>query len=406
MAQSKLHLDTRTAKKNGSYPLKIAITHKRQTALISLDVYLKAEQWDGAHIVKHPQQAILNHLINSRKVEIDVKILELNASGEAKQMTASEIKNRVVLCEVNKASKVTFLSHFDSFVSKKSNGNTIASYEQTRLHVVAFDKKAEELEFEDITRDWLDRFEAYMQRAGLSVNTRAIHFRNLRAVCNDATDNGVTGYYAFRRYKIKTIQTAKRSLSVEQLRALISYPCEPELVQYRDMFLLSFYLVGINPADLFALTERNIRDGRIIYNRAKTGKLYDVKIEQEAQELLNKYKGERALLAGMDRNKNYRNYTARINEGLKRIGEVKRVGRGGRKVFTPLYEGLSMYWARHTWATIAAQIGVSKDTIAHALGHGGNTVTDIYIDFDRTKVDEANRAVIDYVIKGESKPHH
>ena len=64
-------------------------------------------------------------------------------------------------------------------------------------------------------------------------------------------------------------------------------------------------------------------------------------------------------------------------------------------------EELTTYWARHSWATIARKIGVSKDTIAQALGHGGNTVTDIYIDDDMEAVDEANRKVLDYVLYGK-----
>ena len=64
---------------------------------------------------------------------------------------------------------------------------------------------------------------------------------------------------------------------------------------------------------------------------------------------------------------------------------------------TSAFPGLSIYWARHTWATIASELDIPKETIAKALGHGGSSVTDIYIDFDMRKVDEANRKVIDYV---------
>ena len=73
------------------------------------------------------------------------------------------------------------------------------------------------------------------------------------------------------------------------------------------------------------------------------------------------------------------------------------IGKHGKKYREPLYPQLTMYWARHTWATIAASLDIPKETIAAALGHGGNTVTDIYIDFDQKKVDEANRKVIDHV---------
>jgi integrase len=62
-----------------------------------------------------------------------------------------------------------------------------------------------------------------------------------------------------------------------------------------------------------------------------------------------------------------------------------------------VYGKLTIYWMRHTWATLAAELDIPKETIAAALGHGGNDVTDIYIRFDQRKVDKANRQVIDYV---------
>ena len=73
----------------------------------------------------------------------------------------------------------------------------------------------------------------------------------------------------------------------------------------------------------------------------------------------------------------------------------------GKKTVAPLFPKLSTYWARHTWATIAAELDIPKETIAAALGHGlGNTTTAIYINFNTKKVDEANRRVIDYVLYG------
>lgn len=46
---------------------------------------------------------------------------------------------------------------------------------------------------------------------------------------------------------------------------------------------------------------------------------------------------------------------------------------------------LTTYWARHSWATIAASLDIPKETIAAALGHSNHTVTDIYIEFDYRK---------------------
>ena len=156
----------------------------------------------------------------------------------------------------------------------------------------------------------------------------------------------------------------------------------------------TFSLIGINIIDLCHIKE--IRDGRIEYYRSKTNRLYSIKIEPEALEIIEKYKGKKQLLDIMDRYVDYKDYARRLNENLKAIGHTT-IGKHGKKYREPLYPQLTMYWARHTWATIAASLDIPKETIAAALGHGGNTVTDIYIDFDQKKVDEANRKVIDHV---------
>ena len=148
------------------------------------------------------------------------------------------------------------------------------------------------------------------------------------------------------------------------------------------------------------LTKENlkeIKDGRIEYYRSKTNKLYSIKIEPEALKIINKYKGEKFLLNIMDKYKNYQDYQKRLNNSLKRIGNTK-ILKHGKKVLNPLFPNISVYWARHSWATIASSLDIPKETIAHALGHGNNSVTDIYINFDQNKVDLANRKVIDYVL--------
>ena len=101
----------------------------------------------------------------------------------------------------------------------------------------------------------------------------------------------------------------------------------------------------------------------------------------------------------MDEYGNYKDFLHRMGIWLKQIGETERKGLGGKKSRNPLFPDLSSYWARHTWATVAAELDVPKEVIAHALGHSwaNSTTTDIYIRFDMKKVDEANRKVIDFV---------
>lgn len=165
--------------------------------------------------------------------------------------------------------------------------------------------------------------------------------------------------------------------------------------------MLIFYLIGINIEDLLYLTEDNVVRGRIEYYRHKTGKLFSVKMEPEAKAIINKYRGDKYLLNIMEERRNYTSFTAAMDRALKEIGEVKKSRQ--KKIRKPLFPSLSSYWARHSWATIGAELDIPKETLSAGLGHEvGSSITSIYIKFDRKKVDEANRRIIDYV-NGKNK---
>ena len=129
--------------------------------------------------------------------------------------------------------------------------------------------------------------------------------------------------------------------------------------------MLMFYLIGINGIDLFHI--KQITDGRIEYKREKTGKLYSIKVEPETMEIINRYKGNKFLLNTLETNDyNYRKYMAAMNRGLQKLGNFERKGLGGKKIRDILFPDITSYWARHTWATIAHKIGISKDVISLA----------------------------------------
>ena len=116
-----------------------------------------------------------------------------------------------------------------------------------------------------------------------------------------------------------------------------------------------FYLIGINAADLFMAKKEQVQNDRLVYKRAKTGTLYSIKIQPEAQLIINRYKGKgEYLLNIMDTYGTYKDFLHRMNWNLQRIGKVERKGRGGKKIIEAAFHDVSSYWSRHTWATIAA----------------------------------------------------
>lgn len=404
MATTKFYLDTRN-KSGDTFPLKIAINHKGSTSLLSLGVYLLESQWDkkSEKITGHSNKFFLNTFIAKRKQEVDTIILKLIETGELPKMSATAVKDMVTSELVHEdddqeKDKGLFLPHYRKFMERKGNPHTREIYSLTLTHLTRFARDIGSLRFEDITKSWLTDFDNYLAHTSPSKNARNIHLRNIRAVFNDAIDEELTAHYPFRKFKIRGVPTAKRSLTVEELRTLFACDCDGTQRKYLDIFKLIFMLCGINVIDLCNATE--ISGGRLEYNRAKTGRLYSIKVEPEAMEIIGRYRGKSHLLDILDRYGNYKDYAKRLNESLKRIGHTE-TGKRGKKTFRPLFPQLTTYWARHSWATIAASLDIPKETIAAALGHGGNTVTDIYIDFDRKKIDEANRRVLDWVLYGK-----
>ena len=309
--------------------------------------------------------------------------------------TLAEFKERILTEVVNKPTKVNniFVEIIKEFADKH-NKTTKDMYYYTLHRIEQFDNAISTRSIDEIGIPWLTRFESWLAQTN-SKNARNILLRNIRAVFNYALDCEYTTNYPFRRFKIRPEATRKRAMTVEQLRTLADFPVEDYQEFYRDMFVLMFCLIGINVVDLYSLSK--IVNGRAEYRRAKTHRLYSIKIEPEVQAIIDKYPGTKNLLCIADRWTTHQQFGKQMNKALKRMGEMQRVGRGGKKVFEPIVPGLTTYWARHTWATIAASLDVPKETIAHALGHGNDTVTDIYIDFDKRKVDEANRKVLDFV---------
>ena len=406
MATTKFFLDTRATKGETPSPLKIQITHKRKVCYLSTGVKLLPEQWDNilCKVVIHPQKASINQNLSAMKARIDVAILEIMSDPKNFRLSAKDILDR--LKGNDNAGAGTFYTRFIEYMDSRRAPGTRGVYQQTLSRMRAFDADIEKRTFEDIDRRWLERFEEYLSITAKSANARSIHFRNIRAVFNDALDDELTTGYPFRKFKIHSQPTAKRSLTVEQLRMLMNYPCEEHQKKYVDIFILMFMLCGINAKDLFNAPKGAIINGRLEYVRAKTAKQYSVKVEPEAMQIIKKYEGKKYLLNVMDTRLNYEDFLHKMDRELKKIGPYVRTGRGGKKIYSPLFPNLSQYWCRHTWATLAAELDIPKETIAAGLGHSDNSVTDIYIRFNYKKVDEANRRIIDYFLhdkkEGES----
>lgn len=415
MATTKLYLDTRGKGDNDPAPLKVCITNHGKSTYISLEVKLPKSQWDAEKqkVKNAPNGKLLSSYINNKKLQIDNAILDLSTKGELKGLTVIQIREKIQeYINPSVKDENLFLSRFKKFGESRTSDRTKEIYATTLKKITEFDKYASSLSFEQITKEWLSNFDTFLKGQGLVKNSRNIHLRNIRAVFNDAIDNEITTHYPMRKFDINPEETEKRSLSIAELRKLFSCRVEKWQERYLDYFKLTFFLIGINPVDLCSCTEENVKDGRLIYKRHKTGRMYSIKIEDEAIDIINKYKGKKLLVNFTEHMTTYHTFVGKANKAYKKIGDTIKVENKEKTAhnrkfsyhiqYKPFFPKLSIYWARHTWATIAFSIGIPEEIIAEALGHShGNRTTAIYIDKSVANIDAANRKVLDYVLYKE-----
>lgn len=405
MAKSKLRLDTRRALKDGTYPVQIAVGYGTNLYLPT-GIFLPDDEWDETTCRAIGKSAKrINAVLNTLLTRVANRILDLRESGRWGTLTGPQLREMLTNLDLDSPTigVPTLGAMFEKVLTMKT-GETKRLFTQTLKKLTDY-CDVHKISFEKITKLWLEGFDSSMK--GLSANSRGSHLRNLRNVINYAIDEGITQNYPFRGFHIPSEETAMRVLPVEKMRRLAGLRLSARDTEYRDMFLLMFYLIGINLIDLAGLTKSSIVDGRLEYRRAKTGKFYSIRLEPEALEILSHYKGKKHLLSPFDRYGNYKDYGIFLNAALGRMGPVKMTK--GKSVYTrnhlpvmePLEPAITSYWARYSWATYAAELDIPKDTISEALGHiHGSKITGIYVKFSRDKIDAANRRVIDWMLHG------
>lgn len=389
--------------------LRLRITNNRKKSELALGISMPQESLDKILSGNKGASPLHTSLVRQWQSQLEVVKVELLRTkrtdidvNELKSIVQSALFRSESDEEPKDAVKPNWGRFYTEYVSSKKNRSYRESCQYTLNKMREHCDNFSDLKFDDLTLKWLRDFDEKLIEDGASQNTRNIHFKNIRTCLNRAIDEELTTNYPFRRFKIRPEETRKRNLPVEELRRLFNYDVEPYQEIYRDMFKLIFMFIGINTIDLFGLVSIT-KDGRIEYKRSKTKKLYSIKVEPEALEIIDKYRGQNALLSITDRWSSHRDFQKYCNIALKKIGKMERKGRGGKKEIKPEWPDLSTYFARYSWATIAFNdCGIPKDVISQALGHSwGASVTEVYLNRDQRLVDEANRRVLDWVLYGK-----
>ena len=380
----------RSFDKQGTAPLLLAVNHASSSCYIPLQgVRLKRNQWDSTRkkVVNHPQADTINSVALTTLGKANEAVMRL---GSVRGFSTSRVRDMIAdYIYLSDDVDTGVIAVMTEYMNQCQRPNTADKFKQTITHIKRWlgSKGSRALQFSDINVDWLHGFDRYLVTYCPSVNSRSIHLRNIRTIFNHAINHQLTtAPYPFRQFKIKSAPANPTPLTLEQLRKLWCHHPQNEVQAYwLDYWRLIFALIGINLVDLCQLVK--VSQGRINYTRQKTHRLYSVKVEPVAMQLIKAHKGKKQLLDILDRYKNTHIATSQCNKQLKEIASELGL------------PAITTYTARYTWATLALSIDTPIEVISQALGHSyGMAVTLGYIMPDRRKVDEANKKVLGLIL--------
>lgn len=338
----------------------------RKKKYFSTKVYLKPEQWDNKKLIvkNHPNADALNRLIYEFVATIEKKELELWQQG--KRISLELFKNALTTQENNSS----FISFFRQEVMNSSlKDSTKRNHLSTLMLLQEFKKN---ITFSDLTFELISSFEYFLQLKGYHTNTIAKHMKHLKRHVNIAINKEYIEIqkYAFRKYKIKTIENKHTHLVPEELERLENLILSGRYVKLQkslDAFLFCCY-AGMRYSDFINLSSENFVDINqetwLIYKSVKTGTevrlpLY-LLFSGKGIAILNKYRDNLEDFFHLRDNSN-------VNKDLIIITRL-----------AGLSKRISFHTARHTNATLLIYNGINITTVQKLLGHKSVKTTQVY----------------------------
>lgn len=293
-------------------------------------------------------------------------------------------------------SRYTLFRFMESVIMNLKECGKIRTAETYTATLQSFSRfrRGRDIMLDEITPDIIQAYEAYLRVRGAVPNTTSFYMRILRAVYNRAVESeAIEQRNPFRHVYTGTERTVKRAIPIAAISRIknLELPQGSKMDFARDMFMLSFYLRGMSFVDMAFLRKKDRADNHVTYRRRKTGQRLDIAWTKEMQSIVEKYPPNptQYLLPILtnplsDERIAYRNRASCINRQLKTIARM-----------TNIKIPLTLYCARHSWASAARTKGIPVSIISEGMGHDSEATTQIYLaSLETSVIDRANALII------------
>jgi integrase len=393
--------------KNGEHPLVLRIGHKKERAFVWLGISCSEELWDSTKNAPkrhHPNKELIENITAQTLNTYRTKLLELVSK---QQVVTPQALIQALQADTRKEEASKVFSFFDLIIDRLLQAGQVGNanvYKDTKLSLKRF-TSSPNLLFTDIDQTFLHNYEMSLRKLGLAETSMSVYFRTLRALFNKAIQEKLINVnaYPFKEFSVAKFNTAtkKRAITKEEMKRIGDLEIDPAsfLLEAQHYFLFSYFGQGINFIDIAQLQWKDIVQDRIFYTRAKTGKIIHFKLLPPAKAIVEHYRP----LTGNHSN----NYIFPILNRLKHITPLqidnretkvlKRVNNGLKEIarLAQVDAILTFYVARHTFATVLRNSGVSIYIISKAMAHTSTETTEIYLnEFEHKVIDQAAECLL------------
>lgn len=376
------------------------VIHHRKVRQVRTVYTLLCEEWESATstILAVGTKERVSHLLFIReKISWEMKMIVdaiADRNNKCKDYTVDDLVEDIR----NIKPVQTVFSFMQMQIKRLLDVNRIGTARTYMATLNSFRRfrHGEDLDFDSVSMEMMEMYESYLQEKGLLRNTTSFYLRTFRTIYNMAAEQRImVAKSIFDRVYTGFDKTCKRAVSIEYIKAIkrLDLSSFPSLEFARDIFMFSFYMRGMPFVDIAYLKKSDLKNGFVIYCRRKTHRRLTIEWGPLMQDIVRRYSVDAENTPFLlplikevngDERRQYERMERKVNRCLKVVARM--VG---------LNIPLTMYVARHSWASIARNKNIPLSVISEGMGHDSEKTTQIYLaSLDTSVIDHANRKIL------------